>query len=213
MAQDLDVEGFADSLLAQALREGPPGSTSARVPLSGVSDNVLAFVHAVDWTEPWIVCLLAAHVVLWTSAVALRRDPNYQATLFFSMCAAVAVSEPLNSFARDNWRSFSGQNYFNGSGLFAAVVWAGPMLALLSLQTINALFLAGELLIKVKRRDLKDLIKKGKGNGDGEGEGMGKGKRRRGGGGGGSGIGGSSGGGGDTDRSSAAPRRRGKKTN
>ena len=53
----MDVEGLAqlkDDLLASARSKDP-------VPFWSLAQG---FYHAVDWTEPWIMALLAGHVIV-----------------------------------------------------------------------------------------------------------------------------------------------------
>ena len=43
--------------------------------------DVLGFYHAVDWTERWLIALVAFHIQLWVIAVALRHSDNVQMVL------------------------------------------------------------------------------------------------------------------------------------
>lgn len=42
----------------------------------------------------------------------------------------VALSESINSWARLNWALFAGKNYFDLSGVFIGLTFAGPLLAM-----------------------------------------------------------------------------------
>lgn len=40
------------------------------------------------------------------------------------------MSEFINTYLRNRWHDFSGQNYFDEHGIFMGVMWAGPLLIL-----------------------------------------------------------------------------------
>jgi len=46
----------------------------------------------------------------------------------FDAVVGVYLAERLNRIMGKNWKSFSGQNYFDPSGLFMSVLWSGPLL-------------------------------------------------------------------------------------
>lgn len=87
-----------------------------------------AFQAAVNWTETWIRCLLASHVFLFVLVIVKRKSIEFQAAIFFTICILVALSERINRFCSQNWRSFSTQNYFDEHGAFAGIFFAGPYL-------------------------------------------------------------------------------------
>ena len=75
--------------------------------------------------------------------------------LLFALSAAIYAAERINVWAGQNWRSFSTQNYFDKSGVFIGVVYAAPLLAIMFLQLINAVWLCSSMLIEVKRMEIK----------------------------------------------------------
>lgn len=152
----------------------PPGATSGLADLMGsleekvhemareagnapktFYEDVQAFGAAVDWSEWWIQALLAGHAVLWVVALSTRKSFNFQVALFFLICALVWASETLNTLAHRSWRSFSTQDYFDSAGFFIAVMYSGPLLLLAMLQMMNFLALSAELLVVVKKNELK----------------------------------------------------------
>lgn len=120
-----------------------------------------AFAAAVDWTEPWLRWLLLFHASLWCLALATaRRGDTQHAAVFFFALALVRASRPLNTLAAVHWREFAGQDYFDSHGVFASVMWAGPLLLLLSLMVLAAVVRAARLLVKVKRLQLRSSARK-----------------------------------------------------
>lgn len=69
-------------------------------------------------------------------------------------CAAAS-----RQLAGKHWEKFSGQNYFDEKGFFAATMWSGPLLIILIVVIVNMLIQMFYLMVKVKRAEFK---KKGK---------------------------------------------------
>ena len=115
------------------------------------------------WSEPWLRCVIGFHCVLWVLAVCTRRRVNAQCGIFFVVAAAVAAAERLNALGARRWSSFATQDYFDEHGVFAACVWCAPLLALAFLQLFNFLYLASNLLVDVKRNEIRaDMASKRK---------------------------------------------------
>mmetsp|Transcript_5082 Transcript_5082/g.7770 ORF Transcript_5082/g.7770 Transcript_5082/m.7770 type:complete len:183 (+) Transcript_5082:39-587(+) len=114
-----------------------------------------AFSSAVDWTEPWIRCLLGFHLLVFTVAVLTRRNINVQMALFLFITVLVSTSEYLNSYCAGNWRQFSRQNYFDSHGVFAGIMFAGPLLTIVLLQLVNLLALTASALVSAKKLELQ----------------------------------------------------------
>ena len=118
-----------------------------------------------DWSERWIQCVLGFHVVTLALALLLRKSETAQMMLFFvCMCLAFGA-ERINTLARENWKKFSTQDYFDEKGLFISVVFSGPLLCILIVVLVNFLFIMTGVMIKVKRAELK---KRSKGGGGGK---------------------------------------------
>ncbi|KAL0369201.1 UNVERIFIED_CONTAM: hypothetical protein Scaly_1139000, partial [Sesamum calycinum] len=45
-------------------------------------ENFMGFFHAIDWKEPWLICLISFHVVLLLVAFMSRKNINFQMCLF-----------------------------------------------------------------------------------------------------------------------------------
>ncbi|KAJ1418350.1 Transmembrane protein [Sesbania bispinosa] len=130
-------------------------SSELRAGLGPALDNFMGFFHAIDWKEPWLMGLLAFHVGLLLVAIISRKNTNFQMLLFLLTLAGVYLAERLNSFLGKNWKSFSGQNYFDPSGLFMSVLWSGPLLVIAMIILINTLFSLCYLIVRWKRAELR----------------------------------------------------------
>jgi len=118
-----------------------------------------AFSSAIDWKENWIRGLLATHACLFTLVLLTRTNVDAQTILFLLICGMILCSERINSYCSTNWQSFSSQNYFDEHGVFASVMYAGPLLFICFVQLINFLLMASSSLIKVKRIELKAKLR------------------------------------------------------
>lgn len=43
--------------------------------------DAMGFVHAIDWSERWLLGLLALHLVIWVLAISLRQSHDMQMVL------------------------------------------------------------------------------------------------------------------------------------
>lgn len=118
--------------------------------------DAMGFVHAVDFTERWIVLLLVFHAVLWLVIVASRARANVQMFLFAAIVLGTCSAERLNSIGAARWQSFAGQNYFDKHGVFLSVMWSAPLLGDAFLIIFFALRSTARLLVQVKRAELRN---------------------------------------------------------
>lgn len=130
-------------------------SSDLRSGLRPAYDNLMGFFHAIDWKEPWLVCLLAFHVFLLVVTVSSRRNTNFQMLLFLLALAGVYFAERLNRLLGNNWKRFATQNYFDSHGIFLSVLWSGPLLIVAILILVNTLFSLCNLIVKWKRAELR----------------------------------------------------------
>ncbi|XP_057471230.1 uncharacterized protein LOC130760060 isoform X2 [Actinidia eriantha] len=96
-------------------------------------DNFVGFFHAIDWTEPWLICFMLFHVVFLLIAIMSRKHINFQMCLFL----------------------LAWQNYFDPRGLFLSVLWSGPLLVIAILILVNTLFSLCHLIVRWKRAELR----------------------------------------------------------
>ncbi|PWZ18652.1 Transmembrane protein 18 [Zea mays] len=130
-------------------------SSELRRGIGPAADNLRAFIRAVDWTEPWLMCLMAFHVVLLLTAVGFRRNANFQLFLLFLAYSGVYLAEKMNRYLGENWKSFTSRNYFDRSGVFISVVWSGPLIVISIVSVISSLVVLCRLMVKWKRAELR----------------------------------------------------------
>ncbi|KAL0282802.1 UNVERIFIED_CONTAM: Transmembrane protein 18 [Sesamum angustifolium] len=118
-------------------------------------ENFMGFFHAIDWKEPWLICLISFHVVLLLVAFMSRKNINFQMCLFLLALGGVYLAERLNNYLAGNWKSFAGQNYFDRNGLFLSVLWSGPLLVIAIIILVNTLFSLCHLIVRWKKAELR----------------------------------------------------------
>ena len=117
--------------------------------------DAMGFMHAIDWSERWLLALGAFHAVVWLVVLATRRNQDAQMVLLLTILALVYTAEYVNSYGSRHWESFAGQNYFDKRGVFISVMYSLPMLCAAMFVLLNALRAASSLLIQVKRKELR----------------------------------------------------------
>ncbi|THU68780.1 hypothetical protein C4D60_Mb08t07450 [Musa balbisiana] len=118
-------------------------------------DNFVSFFHAIDWKEPWLICLLAFYFILLILTILSRKNVNFQLCLSLLAFSGVYLAERVNSFLGRNWKSFSSQNYYDPHGLFISVLWSGPLLIIMIIIVVNTLFSLCHLMVKWKKAQLR----------------------------------------------------------
>eukprot|EP00899_Mesostigma_viride_P014531 jgi/Mesvir1/23079/Mv10003-RA.1 len=150
------LEGFGDEIhsiirdVTQQIR-----AKFAEASEFSIVESFQAFAAAINWTEPWLQALLCAHVLLFVTVIATRRNSNAQSSLFFFLLIAIFMAEPLNTFLRKHWASFSTQDYFDRHGTFISLLWSLPLLVDVLICLYNLLAITVRLLVKTKRAELK----------------------------------------------------------
>ncbi|XP_075496528.1 uncharacterized protein LOC142533586 [Primulina tabacum] len=129
--------------------------TELRSGIRHVYENLMGFFHAIDWKEPWLICLFSFHALFLLVAFTSRKNINLQMSLFLLALGGVYLAERLNGFLAGNWTSFAGQNYFDTQGLFLSVLWSGPLLVIVILILVNNLFSLCQLIVGWKRAELR----------------------------------------------------------
>ncbi|XP_066364518.1 uncharacterized protein [Miscanthus floridulus] len=130
-------------------------SSELRRGMGPAADNLRGFIRAVDWTEPWLICLMAFHVVLLLTAVGFRRNANFQLFLLFLAYSGVYLAERMNRYLGEHWKSFTSRNYFDRSGVFISAVWSGPLIFISIVSVISSLIALCRLMVKWKRAELR----------------------------------------------------------
>jgi transmembrane protein 18 len=120
--------------------------------------QVQAFRHAISWTEPFIVALLAFHVVMFLmSMYVARKNATLTARLGLMITIGVIVrlAERLNALGAQYWNSFATQNYFDGHGVFCSVMLCAPLMLDCIVMLLCFLREASQLLVQVKSTQIK----------------------------------------------------------
>ncbi|XP_051149773.1 uncharacterized protein LOC127264336 [Andrographis paniculata] len=130
-------------------------SAEFRSGLKPAYENFMGFFHAIDWKEPWLICLVSFHILLLLIVILSRKNVNFQMCFFFIALIGVYLAERLNHLLSSNWKSFAGQNYFDPNGLFLSVLWSGPLLLIASIILVNNLFSMCYLIVRWKRAELR----------------------------------------------------------
>ncbi|KAI8067109.1 transmembrane protein 18 [Gongronella butleri] len=112
------------------------------------------FFQAVDWSQPFLVALLAFHAITLLTAVLLRHRHTALSCYFFVLLGLAGLTQPLNSLGNTHWRSFAASNYFDDSGLFIVSVYAFPLLFNGFVTLLLILKATFSLMIETKRRQL-----------------------------------------------------------
>lgn len=124
------------------------------------SQTLVGFYHAVNWNQKWLQAVLVGHVVLLALVLWTRKRFHVQIGLFLFICAAVYVSETLNSFGQHNWRTFADQDYFDPHGVFMCTVYAAPLLVVGLVQLVSLLVEVSQMVIRTKREELRRAIRR-----------------------------------------------------
>jgi transmembrane protein 18 len=114
-----------------------------------------AFTHAINWTQPWLICILCFEVLLLVTVLLFRNNINVQISVFAVICGIVFCAERINSFCAENSASFADQQYFDEHGVFTGVLLCAPLLTIAFVQLCNMIRLTSNMLITVKRNQLK----------------------------------------------------------
>ncbi|KAG8389696.1 hypothetical protein BUALT_Bualt01G0005600 [Buddleja alternifolia] len=113
------------------------------------------YIFTYTFEEPWLISLIAFHVLFLLVAFMSRKNINFQMCLFLLALGGVYLAERLNRFLAGNWKSFAGQNYFDPQGLFLSVLWSGPLLVIAILILVNTLFSLCHLIVRWKKAELR----------------------------------------------------------
>uniref|UniRef100_A0A8C5QM36 Transmembrane protein 18 n=1 Tax=Leptobrachium leishanense TaxID=445787 RepID=A0A8C5QM36_9ANUR len=82
----------------------------------------------IDWTEPWLIGLVAFHVLCFTITCISFKYYKLQIGFFLLLVGLVGSAEYINEVAASSWRSYSKQQYFDSTGMFISLVFSAPLL-------------------------------------------------------------------------------------
>ncbi|KAG0452374.1 hypothetical protein HPP92_024769 [Vanilla planifolia] len=129
-------------------------------------NGFVGFFHAIDWKEPWLICLLLFHFTLLVTAIISRKRVNFQFGLSILAFSGVFLAERINGFLGKHWKSFARQNYFDRNGLFISVLWSGPLLLLSIIIIVSTLVSLCKLIVQWKRAELRHRARLSRGKQD-----------------------------------------------
>lgn len=116
--------------------------------------STLGFLHAVDWSEPWLQGLIGCEVGLLLAALIWRRTPHVQLAILVACGAIIWLAEPINRLCAEYWEAFATQPYFDKRGSFVAGVVLVPLLFVMLVCLCNFLTQVIGEMIALKRRQL-----------------------------------------------------------
>ena len=88
-----------------------------------------------------------------------------QIFLFFFCSFCVYIAEYLNKTLSEGlWKLLCTQNYFDPRGVFAMMMYSGPLLVLLTFILGNMVYQSMQMLVILKRAQLKEKYKREGGN-------------------------------------------------
>lgn len=154
LAQESPLNGIAEGVLG--------GILGQQASHDSILSQFQAFRHAITWSEPFILSLIAFQVVMLILSVYVSR-PNAglppQLGLMLFIAVLVRSTEYLNQYASVHWQEFATQNYFDPSGLFLSIMLCGPLLVDAFIMLFRLLREASTLLVQVKRNEIKTKMK------------------------------------------------------
>ena len=99
-----------------------------------------AFTSAINWRDPLIIGILLFHTIMFILVFSTRKNFGFQVFMFLFACLLVFVSEHINTAASLQWKNFATQNYFDKQGIFMGIFLNAPLLLILFVQMVSALF-------------------------------------------------------------------------
>ncbi|KAL7314214.1 hypothetical protein PS15m_005816 [Mucor circinelloides] len=130
--------------------------------LGSYAERTVDFFNAVDWTQPWLMSVLAFHVVCFVVTIGLRNKHDALSIYFFVLLGLAALTQPLNHLGIKHWKSFANEPYFDASGIFIVSVYSFPLIFNGFVTLIFILKATISVLINTKRAQLKQKIKNSK---------------------------------------------------
>ncbi|XP_012671187.1 transmembrane protein 18 [Clupea harengus] len=111
---------------------GSKAQNTSSIPIDAFSNlrvtSVWTFLQTIQWSETWLIGLLAFHVFCFVATLFTCKHYRLQICLFLMMVGMVASAEYLNELAAMNWRLFSKFQYFDSKGMFISLVYSVPLL-------------------------------------------------------------------------------------
>ena len=131
-----------------------------------------------DWTEPWLYCLIGFYIFLGLFLVLTRKYSLIQSLTFIMLrktyqfrfskilirvsfaVVTVYIAEDLNEYLAKNHKLFTKHQYFDSSGLFISLFMSTPLLLLCSFVVGNWFYQSSELMTQVKQLQVDRQMRK-----------------------------------------------------
>jgi len=126
----------------------------------GHVDSIYTYLLSIDWSEQWLQGVMGFHLLLLVLIIITRQFIKTQILVFTVLLCSVLSTEKLNELLAQNFAAFSRQQYFDSNGMFISLIWSAPVLVNSIVILINWFVYSGNLLVKVKRKELQENSKK-----------------------------------------------------
>jgi len=117
-----------------------------------------AFRHAITWSEPFILSLVAFQICMLLICIRVSRrgcGVVPRIVVMALIAAIVRSAEHLNRHAARNWETIATQNYFDQRGIFTSIMLCAPLLFDCFVMLVLFLREASQLLVQVKTAEMK----------------------------------------------------------
>ena len=120
-------------------------------------EQLQAFKAAITWSEPFIQCLLAFHIIMIITAIAINKKGGIYTRMGFMVVLGIIVrlAEKLNMMGNSRWKDFATQNYFDRGGIFIGLMLCVPLLVICFAMLFSMMREANNLLVDVKAMKIK----------------------------------------------------------
>ena len=109
--------------------------------------------------EPWLIFVIAFHVISLVIATLYRKNSSYIFLHLVTLLCLCYASELLNGFLAKHYKTFTKYQYFDSNGVFLICIWSAPLIVEAFLCLVYLLVDASNLLVAVKRHELNRKTK------------------------------------------------------
>jgi len=125
-------------------------------------DSIYKFLAHIDWSEPFLQGLIIFHIFSTVIILSTRRRVWIQGFLFTFLLVSISLTERANEWLATNFKLYSKLQYFDSQGMFISLTYSAPVLVNCVIILINWFFISGDMLVRVKQKQLEVESKKEK---------------------------------------------------